>query len=277
MPSYPKLPEDHGWLEPESEANIDETQPGYPYNHVIATDSGHSLEMDDTPGRERIRLQHRSGTFNEIHSDGTEVHKILGDGYEIVAKDKNVLISGRCNITVNGDATFVVRGDKYEKIEGNYDQEILGNFTQIVRGKMNLTSDKDINISANPNLLGRISVTSGGDFFVNSDLVVDGLITADQITSEGRIDAGTGISAGPLGFVTLTGGLSVGPIPAAVPSTIICAGAIYSTSITSALATFGLAGSLFHSDLLNTVFYNFHTHPAPRGTTGPPLPQQVFV
>jgi hypothetical protein len=276
MPSFPKLDEDHGWLEPESEANIDETQPDYPYNHVIATDSGHSFEMDDTPGRERIRLQHRSGTFNEIHSDGTEVHKILGDGYEIVAKDKNVLIRGRCSITVNGDATFIVKGDKYEKIEGNYDQEILGNFTQIVRGKTNMTSDKDVNISASPNLLGRVSITSGGEVFINSDLVVDGLVTADQITSEGRIDAGTGVSAGYLGFVSLTGGLSIG-VPAAVPSTIIASGPMFASSITTGLATFGIAGSLFHSDLLNTVLFNIHRHPAPRGITGPPGPQQVFV
>ncbi len=276
MPTYPKLPEDRGWLEPESEANIDETQPEYPYNHIIATDSGHSFEMDDTPGRERIRLQHRSGTFSEIHSDGTEVHKILGDGYEIVAKDKNVLISGRCSITVNGDATFIVKGDKYEKIEGNYDQEIVGNFTQVVRGKINTTSEKDINISASPNLLGRVSISSGGDVYINSDLIVDGLIAADQITSEGRIDAGTGVSAGYLGFVSLTGGLSIGA-PVAVPGTIISSGGIIGASITALSANFGLSSSLFHSDLLNTVFYNFHTHPAPRGRTGPPLPQQQFV
>lgn len=276
MPSYPKLDEDHGWLEPESEANIDETQPDYPYNHVMATDSGHSFEMDDTPGRERIRLQHRSGTFNEIHSDGTEVHKILGDGYEIVAKDKNVLVRGRCSITVMGDATFVVKGDKYEKIEGNYDQEILGNFTQIVRGKTNMTSDKDVNISANPNLLGRVSITSGGEVFINSDLVVDGLITADQITSEGRIDAGTGVSAGLLGFVSLTGGLSIG-VPIAVPGSIICSGGILSTTITSTVASFGTSKSLFHSDLVNTVIFNAHRHIAPKGTTSGPLIRQKFV
>jgi len=276
MPTTPKLPEDRGWLEPESEANIDETQPEYPYNHVIATDSGHSFEMDDTPGRERIRLQHRSGTFSEIHSDGTEVHKILGDGYEIIAKDKNVLISGRCSITVNGDATFIVKGDKIEKIEGDYNQEVLGNFTQVVRGNITTTSEKDINIAANPNLLGRVSISAGGDVFVNSDLFVDGLIAADQITSEGRIDAGTGISAGRLGFVTLTGGLSVG-VPVAAPETIICSGGIISASITSALANFGTSSSLFHSDLINTVIFNAHKHISPRGVTSPPLIQQKFV
>jgi hypothetical protein len=275
MPTYPKLPEDRGWLEPESEANIDETQPEYPYNHIIATDSGHSFEMDDTPGRERIRLQHRSGTFTEVHSDGTEVHKIIGDGYEIITKDKNVLISGHCSITVNGDATFIVKGDKNEKIEGNYNQEIVGDFTQVVRGKINTISGKNINISASADPTGRISLSAGGDVFVNSDLLVDGLISADQITAEGRIDAGTGVSAGVLGFVSLTGGLSIG-VPAASPATIICSGGVISASITSPLATFGTSSSLFHSDLVNTIIFNAHKHIA-KGVTSPPILQQKFV
>jgi hypothetical protein len=276
MPTYPKLTQDRGWLETVSEANIDETQPEYPYNHIIATDSGHSFEMDDTPGRERIRLQHRSGTFTEVHSDGTEVHKIIGDGYEIVTKDKNVLISGRCSITVNGDATFIIKGDKNEKIEGNYNQEIVGNFTQVVRGNLNTISEKDINMYASATPTGRVSISAGGDVFVNSDLFVDGVVAADQVTAEGRIDAGTGVSAGLLGFVSLTGGLSIG-VPAAAPQTIICSGGIYSASITAPLASFGTSSSLFHSDLINTITFNAHKHIAPKGTTSLPLPQQKFV
>ena len=79
------------WTEPESAANTD-YQPIYPYNNVTQTKGGHSLEMDDTPTRERIRIQHGKGTFLEMHPNGDEVHKILGDGYEIILKDKNMLV-----------------------------------------------------------------------------------------------------------------------------------------------------------------------------------------
>jgi hypothetical protein len=278
MPANPKLPFDRGWLEPESEANIDETQPEYPYNHVIETDSGHSFEMDDTPGRERIRLQHRSGTFNEIHSDGTEVHKILGDGYEIVVKDKNVLIKGVCNITINGDAIVNVKGNKFERIEGNYEQEILGDFTQLVRKKTRIISDDDMTIGANPSFTGTIRMATGGDVYINSDLRVDGSITGQSITSQGRVDAGTGMSAGPLGFVSLLGGLSIGS-PVAVTGTIICAlpGAIFATNINSVVGNFGLSSSLWSFDQVNTPIYNTHIHPAPRGVTGPPVAQQIGI
>jgi hypothetical protein len=278
MPSDPKLPFDRGWLEPESEANIDETQPEYPYNHVIATDSGHSFEMDDTPGRERIRLQHRSGTFNEIHSDGTEVHKIIGDGYEIVTKDKNVLIKGVCNITINGDAIVNVKGNKFERIEGNYEQEILGDYTQLVRKKTRIISDDDMTIGANPNFLGTIRMATGGDVFIDADLRVDGSITGQLITSQGRVDAGTGVSAGPLGFVSQFGGLSIGS-PVAIPGTIICAlpGTIFATTINSTVGNFGLSSSLWAFDQINTPLYNTHFHPAPSGVTGPPVSQQIGI
>ena len=119
------------WTEPESAANTNIGADGtayvplYPYNHVTQTESGHSFEMDDTPTRERIRLQHRSGTFTEMHPNGSVVQKIYGNGYEIIANDKNVLVKGVCNITVEGDAHFHVKGDKIEKVEIFFSSEII--------------------------------------------------------------------------------------------------------------------------------------------------------
>ena len=91
-----------GFFEPESAANT-VNQPTYPYNNVKQTRSGHMFEMDDTKGRERVRLQHRTGTFIEMHPDGSEVHKVFGDGYEITVKDKHVQILGKCIVEIVGD------------------------------------------------------------------------------------------------------------------------------------------------------------------------------
>ena len=132
-----KPSDDYSWTEPESQAN-DETLPKYPYCHATITESGHSFELDDTPGRERIRLQHGGaqtdgdGTFFEIQSDGTRINKIVGDNYEIVAKDNNVIISGVCNITIEGNSVVHVKGDKYEKIDGDYYLEVGGKLSQTV-------------------------------------------------------------------------------------------------------------------------------------------------
>ena len=37
-------------------------KPKYPFNHVHETESGHIIELDDTPDYERIHLYHRTGT-----------------------------------------------------------------------------------------------------------------------------------------------------------------------------------------------------------------------
>lgn len=266
-----------GFFEPESAANAD-TQPEYRYNHVTETPRGHQFEMDDTPERERIRLSHRSGTFIEMHPNGDEVHKVYGDGYEIVVKDKNVIIKGTCNITIEGDCNMHILGDKIETIEGNLEQQIKGNMTQSIGGLSSITSQGDMSIRAGASAIGSLSLGAGDHLSLNCDLSVDGEITATKITSTTRVDAGTGMSAGPLGFVTTTGGVAVG-VPVAVPQQIVCSTNIIAvggtvsagTSVIAPLGTFSLMNSVIMSDQVNSNMYNAHTHIAPFGPTSPPL------
>jgi len=91
----------------------------YPFNHVKETESGHIQEFDDTPGHERIHEYHRSGTFYEIHPDGTKVTKIVGDGYEIVHGKKEVRVRGNVNVFVDGDASLYVRGNMDAQVDEN--------------------------------------------------------------------------------------------------------------------------------------------------------------
>ena len=91
----------------------------YPFNHVKETESGHIQEFDDTPGHERIHEYHRSGTFYEVHPDGTRVSKIVGDGYEIVHGKKEVRVRGNVNVFVDGDASLYVRGNMDAQVDEN--------------------------------------------------------------------------------------------------------------------------------------------------------------
>jgi hypothetical protein len=262
------------WTEPESAANSD-YQPVYPYNNVTQTKGGHSLELDDTPTRERVRLQHGKGTFIEMHPSGDEVHKIIGDGYEIILKDKNMSVSGKLNITVEGDCNLWVQGDKIEQVDGSVEQYIKGDFTQIVEGLHTTSSFGNMRINAGAGALGKLVINVPDHVRLNGDLNTTGEITADKIMATTRVDAGTGMSAGFLGFVTLTGGVSVG-LPVAVPTMINAAGPINSlTSISAPLGTFGISGSILGFDVINLLLHNFHIHPAPRGVTGPPIPKEI--
>lgn len=247
----------------------------YPYDNIIQTECGHTIEMDDTQGKERIRIHHGiSESFIEMHPDGDIVIKSEKDEYEIIVKDKNVLVKGQLNITVLGDAIFDISGDKIEYVKGNYKQVIDGNFEQVVGGDSNITSKKDMYISANPNFGGVLSL-GGGSLTFPSDLNVDGELTARKITSKTRVDAGTGMMAGPLGFVTHLGGVAVGT-GAAIPFCITAAGFINSMTFVSApLGTFGVMTAGLMTDFINTSIYDVHTHPSYRGPTGPPIPSMI--
>ena len=66
----------------------------YPFNTVEESDSGHFREMDDTPDHERIKESHRTGTFYEIHPDGTKVTKVIKDDFSVTIGDKGVKVDG---------------------------------------------------------------------------------------------------------------------------------------------------------------------------------------
>ena len=134
------------WSEPITPYNAK-----YPYNKVLATESGHVTELDDTPGAERTHLYHRNGTFIENHPNGTQVEKITKDKYSIIMKDDHVYIMGKCQVTVQGDAEVFVEKNCYLKTGGNLDFKIGGNWTTTVAGSVKTT------------VAGSITQTSGGN------------------------------------------------------------------------------------------------------------------
>uniref|UniRef100_A0A6C0JSQ5 Uncharacterized protein n=1 Tax=viral metagenome TaxID=1070528 RepID=A0A6C0JSQ5_9ZZZZ len=259
-----------GWVEPGSAAN-EETQPEYPFNNVQQTESGHLFELDDTPNRERIRLQHRMGTFIEMHPNGDEVHKVYGDGYEITICDKNIEVRGHCSVIIKGDSVITVEGNKTEKIKGNYDLVVDGDFNHAVKGDCNILSESDMQIGAGGSLsdvagigTGSLTLLSGQDISVAGDFMVEGGIVADMVTAKYSVDAGLGITAGPLGFVTMLGGVSVG-IPVAIPGQV---NAI--EEVNAPLANFGIMNAVLMHDIINSKIYNTHIHKTKVGPTSPP-------
>jgi len=142
----------------------------YPYNTVEESDSGHLREVDDTPGFERIKETHRTGTFYEIHPDGSRVTKIVNDDFSVTIGDSGVKISGNCAVHVVGQADFYCESDIQVKTDKNANVWVskdavvdVGNdITAIVdrdlvatvkedafvdaSGNLELTSEKDIGI-----------------------------------------------------------------------------------------------------------------------------------
>ena len=117
----------------------------YPYNHVHESESGHIHEIDDSPGAERLFTQHKSGTFEEIHPDGSKVVKVIGDNYEIIVGSSNVYVSGSVNLTIEGTVREYIKGDYHLEVEGDYTQKIGGNIRTKVGYKNGGNVEEEIN------------------------------------------------------------------------------------------------------------------------------------
>lgn len=115
-------------------------KPIYPFNKVLETESGHILELDDTPGVERVAIEHRSGTFQEIHPDGSMVTRVVNDNYTVICKDDSIWIGGKVNVVIGGDATV--------SVGGNLKADITGNATMDVAGTTDITGSKAITVVA---------------------------------------------------------------------------------------------------------------------------------
>jgi len=161
------------WDEPKSQYA---TKP--PYNRVTETVAGHIFEMDDTPGAERIMLNHKKDglTFFEIAPDGSKVTKVKGNNFEIYMQDNNIHVMGVCNITVDGNANLYVKGDLTQKVDGNVKEEVGGNVDQTVSGTVTATASSwtfngPLQWNGNINVNG--GITSTGDV-VGGGISLDG-------------------------------------------------------------------------------------------------------
>jgi len=131
----------------------------YPYNKTEQTESGHIFEVDDTPGAERIHQQHRSGTFQEIHPDGSKVEKVMADNFHITQQNEYKLNLGNYEVTikknkgerVEGDIFIHINGERSLKIDKDSHVEILGNDTYTTKGNREQTTvgNKDETVRKN--------------------------------------------------------------------------------------------------------------------------------
>jgi len=263
------------FTEPPSPADPD-NPPLYPFNQTWNSESGHSIQLDDTPGRERVSIQHgKSQNFIEMHPNGDQVIKVFGEGFDITIGKKNIYVSGACNIVVKGDCNMQVGGNFNHEVTGDYNLAVRGKYNVRSVGNISISGDEDVGIAANEKFGGQINLTASDAINLGSDVFVHGSIACDSLTADSRVNAGMGVYAGPFGFTSSFGGLSLGlPTPAtpvALPGCINIVGSMTALGSVNApvgnflktnvgLATNGISSSILGADLINDILYNFHIH-----------------
>jgi len=130
----------------------------YPFNAVDESESGHIVEVDDTPNAERMHTYHRSGTFEEVHPDGTKVIKVVGNSYEVRLGSNNIHVVGNCNVVIDGNSTVVVNKNANIHVKGSSTSTTDGGVT--INAPSGTTHTGDINITGNVDVSGDV-VASG--------------------------------------------------------------------------------------------------------------------
>ena len=172
----------------------------YPYNHVSESESGHVMEINDSPGSESLSITHRTGTYGEIAQDGDMTVKVVGNNFEVVAKDKYVTVDEDMNVTIGGNVTNNIEGNKIEKTYS-----------------MEMNSESEVNI----NSAGSVKI-SAPTVFIDGNLSVSGMVSVGGSTVITGKHVRTGSMSvsdlSPASTTYTTGPSPVGaPIPLVLP------------------------------------------------------------
>jgi hypothetical protein len=153
-------------------------EPIYPNNHVYQSESGHVLEFDDTSGKERISVFHKSGSYDEVNAAGDRSVVIVGNSYEVVInnKNKNIYITGDLNLNVDGNINtkcknYILDVEEEMKVTVGKKQEVtVGEEGQIIK----VGGAQEMTITGNQNIKTAKTIIDN-----NVDITGTGTLTAD--------------------------------------------------------------------------------------------------
>lgn len=129
-----------------AETSIPEQPPAlYTLNQVSESPAGHIIEVNDTPGGERILIKHKDGAGVEIKPDGSVIVNSLGNRVDLVSENHAMAVEGNgsvtyygnLNLTVQGDYNLDVKGDYNVKVGGNNILNVIGNYRKNIVGLFN--------------------------------------------------------------------------------------------------------------------------------------------
>lgn len=154
----------------------------YPHNKVTSTPSGHTIQLDDTPGEERIMVADMRGNYVEFGKDGVNIRgntkMNITVGSASPGGEFSLRIKSKCDIHVDGDANIKVTGNMDSEVEGDSSMLVKGNAGLVVKGDAATLVEGDAGIqvagTAKIHSDGNMSIKTEGDmlFEAAGDMVV---------------------------------------------------------------------------------------------------------
>ena len=126
------------------EKRLDWVKPMYPFNHVYESESGHVIEIDDTPDYERINVFHRSGARIEINNKG-EIHILAAPEQDMNLQAENI----NCRSVGKGGKVRIQADTKVDILAKEAAKIVSEGATDIISsGATKITALKDVVMKA---------------------------------------------------------------------------------------------------------------------------------
>lgn len=155
-----QLPNGGSWDQPVSSYNAK-----YPYNKVTETESGHTIEIDDTPGAERLNISHKSGSYVEIDPVGNKIQVIKGSDYTIIDCNGYISIQGKANVSINGSCNVFINADANIEVNGNTKIDCHNDIELNAAGRLKLTAGEGVDIKS-----PEVYIDADTNFQLNADV-----------------------------------------------------------------------------------------------------------
>ena len=135
----------------------------YPHNKVTVSESGHVIEIDDTPDAERLHVFHKSGSYHEIQPSGIMIAKSIDDHF--VLSQKDMYLGAGNNVHVNA-TNYTKNIINTSETTASVIKNTASNSYTIKGGTVDVRSDGTVTISG-----GNITVQGPVTFQGNVDVL----------------------------------------------------------------------------------------------------------
>lgn len=141
----------------------------YPHNKVTTTPSGHTVQLDDTPGEERVSVHDKHGNYIELGKEGFNL--VAMTKFNITTKSASpggefsLRIKSKCDIHVDGDANIKVTGNMDGEVEGDSSMLVKGKAGIVVKGDSSMLVEGDAGIQ----VAGETKIHSDGNMSIKTE------------------------------------------------------------------------------------------------------------
>ena len=248
-----------------------EPAPQYPNNQVKETASGHVIEYDDTYGRERVMIRHKTGSGVEMRADGTVIISSTKNTIRLSLGDEKVIIEGDVEIAYQQNVKMRVGGDFDLDVAGNYNINVQGDLDENIKGSVFQEVERNYTSLLRQDKFETIRSNNSQFVFGNSKKIVKGNIdNSTEGTYENAVKGSLKMTS--QGSITLsTPDVNiVGNDVSVISSTGTFGGdnvTLYTKNIFATSGTFteGVTAPTFHGDLQGTALGAEKAGSAPSG------------